>query len=180
MPIPNQAIGSTSAKSGTFQYDTHRIQGIPLKIPVAAGVTSIPNTRIVSIQTDANNVMYAVVSPVALANHTIIGWGVLEEALQSSGISSIAPTPNTFVNGDTVTVLRYPMEVFAIDYDASNKPSLGIGTGYIDVQGRLSSVSTGDNRAVKGSIFESVPGRQMAGQLKTGCVYFQMYSPVDP
>lgn len=180
MPIPNQTIGSTQPKSGTYQYSIHRIQGIPLKIPVAAGVTSVSNNRIVSLQQDANGVMYAVISPVALASHTIIGWGVLEEALQSGGIASIAPSPNTFVDGDLVTVLRYLEEVFQIDYDPSNAPSLGIGTAYLDVQGRLSSAAGGSNLALHGVVFTSVPGRQMANQLKSGCYFYQLFSPLQP
>lgn len=180
MPIAAQKIGETEPKNGTYQYSIHRIQGIPLKIPVAAGVTSVSNNRIVSIQQDASAVMYAVISPVALASHTIIGWGVLEEALQSGGVSSIAPSPNTYVDGDLVTVLRYVEEVFQIDYDPSNPPTLGIQTAYLDVQGRLSSVSGGSNLALLGAVFSSVPGRQMANQLKSGCYYYQLYTPLKP
>ncbi len=180
MPKSHQSIGSTQPKTGTFQYDTHRLQGLPLKIPAGAGVSSVSNNRIVSLQVDSNNVMYAVVYPAQIADHTLIGWGVLEEALQSGGLTSIAPSPNTFVDGDTVVVLRYPMEAYMIDYDSSNAPTEGIGTAYIDAQGRLTSSSAGDNRAVKGAVFSAVPGRQMANQLKSYCKYFQMYSPVDP
>lgn len=180
MPVVNQAIGTTAAKTGTRQFEAHRLQGLPLVIPAAAGVTSVSNNRIVSLQVDSNDVMYAVISPVAIAGHTLVGWGVLEEALQSSGTDSIAAAPNTFVDGATVVVLRYPQEVYAIDYDGSNEPTVGIGTAYIDAQGRLSSSSAGSNRAVKGAVFVSVPGTQLSGQLKTGCKFFQMYSTVDP
>ena len=180
MPIANQQIGSTQPKSGTYQNSAKRIQGIPLKIPVAAGVSSVSNNRIVSLQVDANNVMYAVISPVALALHTLIGWGVLEEALQSGGLSSIAPTPNTFVDGDLVTVLSSVAETYMIDYDPSNAPTEGIATAYLDVQGRLSSSAAGSNLALKGAVFSAVPGRQMANQLKSGCKFYQMESPIVP
>lgn len=180
MPTPNQPIGATAPKSGTFQRDVHRLQGVPLKIPAAAGVSSVSNNRIVSLQVDANNIMYAVISPVAIASHTVIGWGVLEEALQSQGIDSISPSPNTFKDGDTVTVLRYPMQVMQIDYDASNAPTEGIATAYLDVQGRLSSSSAGSNLALKGAVFSCNPSMEMSNQLKSGCLYYQMESPVVP
>ena len=184
MPVNNQAIGQTSPKSGTYQRTLTRMQGVTLLIPTAAVVTSVPNNRIVSLQEDANGVMYAVVSPAAYNPCSgvmiIVGWGVLGEALQSGGVSSIAPTPNTFVDGDIVTVLRNPTDEYMIDYDPSNEPTDGIGTSYIDVQGRLSSSSAGSNKAVLGAVFNSIPGREMSNQLKDGCKFFQMYSPVAP
>lgn len=180
MPGIHQPVGSTVPKSGTLQYEAHRIQGIPLKIPAAAVVTEVPNTRIVSIQQDADNVMYAVISPVELASHKLIGWGVLEEASQSNQTGSISPTPNTYQDGSLVTVLRYPMEVYQIDYDPSNVPTQGIGAAYLDAQGRLSSSAAGSNLALKGSVFASVPGRQMANQLKSGAYYYQMESTLVP
>jgi hypothetical protein len=122
MPIAPQNIGSTAPKSGTYQFSEHRVQGLPFIIPVSAGVTSCSNRRIVTIQEDSNQNRFAVLSPIAYNYMTIIGWGVLEEALQSGGISSIAPTPNTFVNGDTVTVLRGVGETYMIDNDPS-RPS---------------------------------------------------------
>lgn len=173
MPIPNQQIGSTNPKSGTLQFNERRIQGIPLKITDAAGVDSVSNRRIVSLQEDTDGVRYACVSPVQLAGLTLIGFGVLEEALQSGGVSSIAPDPNNYVDGDIVTVLRGVGLSFQIDYDPSNEPTLGIGQAYVDQQGRLSSVSSGSNVATTGSVFASVPGIQMTNQLKTGCLFFQ-------
>jgi len=180
MPIANQQIGSTQPKSGTYQFSEHRLQGITLKLPSGASYTSISNNRIVSLQEDTNGVRYAVPAPVAQAGLTIIGYGVLEEALQSSGNSSIAPSPNTFQDGDPVVVLRGIAETYMIDYDPSNKPTLGIATAYMDQAGRLSSVGSGSNLALKGSVFASVPGRQMANQLKTSCLFYEMESPVVP
>lgn len=180
MPGINQAIGQTIPKSGTYQRSATRMQGVTLKIPMAAGVTSVSNNRIVSLQEDSNGSMFAVVARTAYNSMIIVGWGVLEEALQSGGISSIAPTPNTFIDGDTVTVLRNPMDVYMIDFDPSNEPTDGIGTAYIDVQGRLSSSSAGSNLAVKGAVFDSIPGREMANQLKTNCKFYMMESPIVP
>jgi hypothetical protein len=178
VPKPNQAIGSTAAKTGTFQYNSTRIQGIPLKFGPSAGVTSVPNNRIVSLQVDAANKLFAVVGNTQLASHTLIGWGVLEEALQSGGVSSIAPTPNNYVAGDLVTVLRSVTDVYMIDYDTGNAPAEGIGLAYVDDQGRLSSVNT--EVALKGAVFSAVPGIQLAGQLKDGCKFYQMGSPTIP
>lgn len=180
MPIPNQQIGSTTPKSGTYQFSEHRIQGVPLKMTAALASSSITNNRLVSLQEDVNGVRYAVPAPVAQAGLTIIGYGVLEEALQSGGVSSIAPTPNNFVDGDLVTVLRMVGDTYMIDYDPSNKPAVGIAGAYMDQQGRLSTVSSGSNLAITGSVFISVPGRQMANQLKTGCLFYEMATLVHP
>jgi hypothetical protein len=180
MPVNNQAIGQTSPKSGTYQRSVKRMQGVTLLIPTAATVTEVSNNRIVSLQEDSSGKQYAVIARTAYNGMIIVGWGVLEEALQSGGVSSIAPTPNTFVDGDTVTVLRNPMDVYMIDYDESNEPTSGIGTAYIDVQGRLTSVSGGSNLAVQGAVFDSIPGREMSNQLKDGCKFYQMLSPIKP
>lgn len=184
MPVPSQAIGSTNPKLGTFQFDAHRFQAIPLKIPVVSGVTSVSNNRIVSLQReDSTETMYAVLSPVALSGFKIIGWGVLEEALQSGGVQSIAPNPRNYVDGDLVTVLRYPNQVYMVDIDPLNPPTIGVGTAYLDDECRLSSVSSASavtHRLVKGAVFDCVPGVQMSNQLKENCMYFQMYSTVDP
>lgn len=180
MPINNQAIGSTNPKTGTYQRTVTRMQGVELKIPVASGVTKVPNNRIVSLQQDTEGNMYAVVARAAIAGHTLVGWGVLEQALQSGGISSISPNPNEFVDGDTVTVLRDPVDIYMIDFDPSNPPVQGIGTAYLDAKGRLSAVSSGGNIALEGAVFDSIPAREMANQLKDGCLFYQMLSPVKP
>lgn len=179
MPGLSQPIGATAPKTGTFQFDSKRLQGVPLDLPTAAG-TSVTNNRIVNLQQDSIGVMYAVVSQGAVIYSSLVGWGVLEEALQSGGISSIAPSPNNFVNGDLVTVLRDPTQVYMIDYDPDNVPIKGIGTAYLDAKGRLSGSSAGGNLLLAGAVFSSVPGRQMANQLKTGCLFYQMKDPVTP
>lgn len=180
MPKINQAIGETSPKTGTYQRTTARMQGVELIIPDAAGVDTITNNRIVSLQQDTEGNMFAVLSRTAIASHIIVGWGVLEEALQSGGNSVIAPDPNQFKNRDTVVVLRNPMDVYMIDFDPSNAPTQGIGTAYLDIQGRLTSVSSGGNIALKGSVFDSVPAREMSNQLKDGCLFYQMNTPLEP
>ena len=181
MPIPNMKIGETNSKTGTFQYMAKRIAGLRLLIPVSSGVTYISNNRVVSIQENSTTKeQVAVPSPIQQIGYTIIGWGVLEEALQSGGNGSIAPTPNQYVNGDTVVVLRDINGIYSIDVDPSNVPSAGIGTAYVDGQGRLSSSSAGSNLKTFGSVFTSVPGIQLANQLKTGCTFYQMFTPLAP
>jgi hypothetical protein len=185
MPNYPMTTGATNASPLTLQFQEDRIDGIPLHIPPSAVVTSCTNRRIVTIQESVAGVRYAVLSPVAQVGFaseqlTIVGWGVLEGALQSGGISSIAPTPLTYVDGDTVTVLRALSTTYMIDYDPSNIPTLGIGAGYVDQQGRLTSVSSGNNVALEGPIFRSVPGLQMSNQLMTNTLYYQLKDAVTP
>lgn len=187
MPNNPQTIGSTIPKDGTFQWQAKRIAGLTLVIPAGAGVSSVNNRRIVTIQQDGENNMFAVLGPVATASPvtsvtmTIIGWGVLEQALQSGGVQSISPTPNTFVNGDQVVVLCDVEDVYAIDYDPCSFSAIqGIGNAYVDKQGRLSATSTGGNVALLGAVFSSVPGVQLANQLAAGAYFFRMYSPLHP
>lgn len=181
MPIPSVKIAETNPKVDTYQYTSKRVAGLRLHIPSAAIVTEVSNNRIVSIQErNTTKELVAVISPVAISGYTIIGWGVLENALQSGGNSSIAPTPNTFVDGDTVVVLRDPDNVYMIDVDPSNSPTHGIGTAYIDVQGRLSSSSAGSNLLISGSVYTGVPGLQLSNQLKLNCIFYQMFTCLEP
>jgi len=180
MPVNNQAIGQTNPKTGTYQRTIKRMQGVELIIPEDAGVAFVTNNRIVSLQQDAEGNMYAVVARTAIADHILVGWGVLEEALQSGGNTAIAPVPNQFVDGDTVVVNRSAVDVYMIDFDPSNEPTQGIGTAYLDIQGRLSSVSGSGNLALQGSVFDSIPAREMSNQLKDGCLFYQMLSPIVP
>ena len=181
MPIPSVKIAETNPKVDTYQYTSKRVAGLRLHIPSAAIVTEVSNNRIVSIQErNTTKELVAVISPVAISGYTIIGWGVLENALQSGGNSSIAPTPNTFVDGDTVVVLRDPDNVYMIDTDPSNSPTHGIGTAYIDAQGRLSSSSAGSNLLISGAVFTGVPGLQLSNQLKLNCIFYQMFTCLEP
>ena len=181
MPIPSVKIAETNPKVDTYQYTSKRVAGLRLHIPSAAIVTEVSNNRIVSIQErNTTKELIAVISPVAISGYTIIGWGVLENALQSGGSGSISPTPNTFVDGDTVVVLRDPDNVYMIDVDPSNSPTHGIGTAYIDAQGRLSSSSAGSNLLISGSVYTGVPGLQLSNQLKLNCIFYQMFTCLEP
>jgi len=188
MPGLNQNIDQTIPKTGTLQFIEKRVQGLTFHIPAAAGVTEVTNNRIVTLQEDANGNRYAVLSPVAVTRSgvplTIIGWGVLEEALQSGGIASISPTPNTYKDGDTVTVLRDIASTYMIDYDAANTPTVGIATARVDEQGRLTSVAAGAYGAspvqLAGAVFKSVPGLQMSNQRKSGTLFYQLKDALTP
>jgi len=188
MPGINQNIGQTNPKTGTLQFTEKRIQGLTFHIPAAAGVTEVGNNRIVTLQEDTNGNRFAVLSPVAVVRSgvqlTIIGWGVLEEALQSGGVASISPTPNTYKEGDTVTVLRDIATTYMIDYDAANIPNVGIGTCRVDAQGRLTSVAAGAYGGAPvqlyGAVFKSVPGLQMENQKKEGTLFYQMKDALTP
>lgn len=187
MPQANQQIGQTTPKVGTHQFSEKRIQGLTFHIPAAAGVSSCSNNRIVTLQEDANGNRYAVLYPEAVIRSgvqlTVIGWGVLEEALQSGGVNSISPNPNTYVDGDTVVVLRDIAETYMIDYDPNNVPTVGIGTANVDGQGRLTSAPidySGPPIALQGAVFKSVPGLQMANQRKSGTLYYQMKDALTP
>jgi hypothetical protein len=55
-----------------------------------------------------------------------------------------------------------------------------VAQGYVDQQGRLTSVSSGNNVALEGPIFRSVPGLQMSNQLMTNTLYYQLKDAVTP
>ena len=181
MPISPLEIGKTNAKIGTYQYTAKRLSGLRLVIPVAAGVTEVTNNRLVSIQqVNSTKELVAVIAPSAIASHTLVGFGVLEESLQGVGADSVSPTPNTFKDGDTVVVLRDPSNVYMIDVDPANIPVNGIGTAYMDLRGRLSSVVGGGNRLLNGAVFVGVPGLQLSGQLKKDTAFYQLQTMLEP
>lgn len=188
MPGLNQRIGDTIPKTGTLQNRQTRMQGLTFHIPAAATVTSCSNNRIVTIQEDPTGNRFAVLSPVAVIRNaiqlTIIGWGVLEEALQAGGVSSISPEPNTYKDGETVTVLCDIGDVYMIDYDPENIPAIGIASCRVDVQGRLTSLAAGVGGAapiqVYGSVFKSVSGAQMKNQLKKDTYFYQIRDAQTP
>jgi len=184
MPQPNQPITSTNSKTATYVYTAERMAGIPLKLQ--AGVESITNRRIVSIQQSSTGEMFAVAGFKAFpedvyTNMVVIGFGVLEEALQSGGIASIAPDPNNFVDGDIVTVLNKMGDIYQVDYDPDNIPDNGISfititqlEVRVDLQGRLTSVAAdADHFQLNGAVFTSVPGPQMKNQLIDGAKFFK-------
>lgn len=183
MPIPAVNIAQTNPKEATFQFSADRMSGLTLKLQ--SGVTSVTNRRIVSVQQDALGNLYAVPGlKVYQADEytdplTIVGVGVLEEALQSGGIGSIAPSPNTFVDGDQVTVLNCLSDIYQIDYDSSNVPANGIASCRVNNAGQLTSVAAdADNIQINGSVFTGKPGVQMTNQLLQYCKFYKLKDAV--
>lgn len=176
-------IGETNAKTDTLQWEEYRVDGLTFHIPAAAGVTSCSNNRIVTLQEDASGNRYAVLHPVAVIRNAIqlavIGFGVLENSLQSNGVSSIAPEPNTYKDGDIVTVLRMPGVTYCIDIDPANVPATGVSSCRVDAQGRLSSAIAGATIIqIYGAVYKSAPGTQMSGQLKENARFYMMRDPL--
>ena len=197
MPQFIQNISETSPKEGTFQYDGSRIAGLTLKLP--SGVTEVSNRRIVSIQESSAGVQYAVPGVLAFTEKAaqgttpavkmkVLAVGVLEYALQSGGIDSIAPDATSLKDGDKVVVLSNPAHVYMVDYVSGSKPGTGKGditdsTGAVcrvDNAGRLTSAAsttTAPKGDVFGSVFDSVPGEQLSNQLKDGSLFYRLFSP---
>ena len=186
MPKAPLTIGETNPKSGALEDQTKMSSGLRFVIPAALGITSVKNDRIVSIQEDDDGNQYAILSNVdetidSTIACKIIRWGFLEEALQSGGHGAIAPDPNTFVDGDIVKVMSYANARFAVAYDPDNKPVIGIGSARVDNRGRLSSVAADASHIqLVGAVSEGKPGLQLANQLKSGCQYYQLNTPVVP
>ena len=196
MPGIPQNIRDTNSKDETFQYSHKRLSGLLLKLPT--GVTEITHRRIVTVQQSSNGVQYAVPGGLpfvekvasgttAAVNMKIIGAGVLDIALQSAGIDSIAPKPEVLKDGDRVVVLCDPTATYMVDYLSTAKPAEGSGditnsTGSIcrvDNRGRL--VSTASTTAaplgeVFGSVFSSSPGQQLSNQLKENAMFYRLFS----
>jgi len=174
-------IGETNPKTGTMQFVAGRQAGLRLLL-TQAGVTEISNYRIMSIQESPDGIRYAVPGLKAAEDPNdpyedlvIVGAGVLEEASQSGGITSIAPNPNNFVDGDTVTVLCFPTEAYMIEFDSTNEPDTGIASCRVNLEGKLTSVAAdSDNIQIQGSVFISTIGLQMANQLKTNTKFYMM------
>lgn len=186
MPGLNQKIGDSIPKTGAFQYSSKRIQGVPLTIPAGVGVTETSPRHFVSLQEDAAGNIHAVLGHkpyVADVYETwkVIGYGILEEALQSNTNASIAPAPNTYNNGTLVTVIRDIHAINAVAVDPDNVPDVGIATATIDNRGRLSSVAAdADHKQTAGAVFTGKMALEMDNLLAADHVYFQLNSPVAP
>lgn len=186
MPGLNQKIGETIPKTGAYEYSAKRLQGLPLKLNTAeSGLTSAGPGQIVSIQQDANGILWAVVGHLPYVSDTydtwiVVGYGILEEALQSNTNGSIAPDANTFTDDTMVVVVRGVNDVFQVKVDPANVPNSGIAQATIDNQGRLSSVAAdADHKAVKGATFTGKMTLSMDSQLQPNFTFFQPYSAVE-
>lgn len=190
MLTPNLQLGETNPTSSTLQYEAERLQGLTLVVPTAAAALltdgEVPVGTQVSIQEYPTGGIKAVVGPVADADNeynvgVIIGYGHIEQSLQSQGRGSIAPADGKFKAGDRVAVVMSPNEVYAVPYDVDQAaPTHGISAAYFTKAGKLTSVSGGGNVAAEGAVFSGIAGLQLTNQLKTGYLFYRKSSPVLP
>jgi len=170
MPVGALEINSTHAKTGTYVRDGRRWTGIPVIFYDVGAVAEITNRRIVSImQVTATGKLVALVGfNGALAGHTFVANGVIEQAGQTGLTGNESADGQTFNDGDLVTVIAEPTDVYMIDVDPANAPTEGIASCRVDEQGRLSSVAAAEGiREFTGSIWSAVGGFELKGQLLT-------------
>jgi len=186
---PNLQLGETNPTDSTLQYKANRLAALPLVVPTAAAALltdgEVPIGSLVSIQEYPTGGIKAVLGPVADSDDeynvgVIIGYGFIEQGLQSEGRGAIAPANNVFKEGDRVAVLTGVAEVFAVPYDTDNVPTHGISTAYFNKAGKLSSVSGGGNVAAEGAVFSGLAGLQLSNQLKSGYLFYRKSTPLQP
>lgn len=186
---PNLQLGETNPTPSTLQYKASRLAGLTLVVPTAAAALltdgEVPIGSLVSIQEYPAGGIKAVLGPVADSADeynvgVIIGYGFIEQGLQSGNRGSIAPKDGIFKAGDRVVVVTSPNEVYAVPYDTDNEPTHGISTAYFTKAGVLTSVSGGGNVAAEGAVFSGVAGIQLSNQLKSGYKFYRKSTPVQP
>lgn len=169
MPSGALQINRTNSKTGTYVRDGRRWTGIPLKFSDAATPVPITNRRIVTIvEETATKKLFAVPGThTDLTGHTlIVPTAVLEQAGQTGLTGSESADGQIFNEGDLVTVLVEPTDVYMVDYDPSNIPAPGLATCRVDDQGRLTSVVAGTGiEDFEGSNWSGVGGFELKGQL---------------
>ncbi len=189
MPGNPQAIAETTPKTGSVQYGTRRISGLPLIIPSTLSPlpATVPVGRIVSIQENANKQQFAVLGhqpyePDEYETYVVIGYGVIEEALQSGIGASAAPTANEFANGDPITVITGAGLICAVEYEASHAPTPGIAVtnNTVDNFGRLTDrTAAADYKQTTGAVSLGVPSLQLKNQLRPNMVNYQFVPPLS-
>ena len=186
---PNLQIGETNPTDSTLQYKASRLAALPLVVPTAAAALltdgEVPIGTLVSIQEYPSGGIKAVVGPIAddadeYNVGVIIGYGFIEQGLQSEGRGAIAPKNGVFKAGDRVVVVTSPNEVYAVPYDTDNTPTHGISTAYFNKAGKLTSVSSGGNVAAEGAVFSGLAGLQLSNQLKPGYLFYRKSTPLEP
>ena len=189
MLSPNLQYGETNPTSSTLQSKASRLAGLTLVVPTAAAALltdgEVPVGTLVSIQEYPAGGVKAVVGPIADSadeynTGIIIGYGFIEESLQSQNRGGIAPTPNIFKAGDKVAVVMSSNEVYAVPYDTDHAPTHGISTAYFTKAGKLTSVSSGGNVAAEGAVFSGVAGLQLSNQLRSGYLFYRKSTPLQP
>lgn len=189
MPANSQSIGQTTPKTGTAQYQTRRISGLPLIIPSTLSPLPafVPNRRFGTIQEDAAGNQYFVLgfkaySPDVYTTYAIIQTAILEQASQSGFGNQTTGAPNQFANGDRVTVISGAGLISAVEFEASHQPSTGIAvtSNTVDNFGRLTNrAADTDHKQITGAVSIGTPGQQLKNQLPTNCVFYQAVSPLS-
>ena len=186
---PNLQIGETNPTDSTLQFKASRLAALPLVVPTAAAALltdgEVPIGSLVSIQEYPTGGVKAVLGPVADSDDeynvgVIIGYGFIEQGLQSEGRGAIAPANGIFKAGDRVVVVTDVNEVYAVPFVSGSEPTHGISTAFFTKAGKLTSVSSGGNVAAEGAVFSGLAGLQLSNQLKSGYLFYRKSTPVQP
>lgn len=175
MPGLPLGITETNPKHGAVQYDARYVDGLPLKIPAAAGLSSVPVGTIVTWQESTTGKQILCTGAAAYTDdeystYAIIGIGFLEAAMQQNG--SLNQTPGVFADGDIAAMVSDINPVAQVPFKASERPVAGAAC-YVTDGGLISSSSSG-NVAFPGEVFVGTPGVQNSNQLKSGFVFARL------
>lgn len=175
MPGLPLSTGATNPKNGAVQYDSRRVDGLPLKIQASAGITEVPVGSVVSWQedTDGNQIICtgaAAYTGDEYATFAVIGVGFLEASTQNSG--ALTQTPNVLEEDNVAAIVMDTNAVAAAPVVNGSEPTVG-GTAYVTRAGLLSSSSS---NAVQfpGEVFYGTPSAQLSGQLKTDYAFARL------
>lgn len=189
MLSPNLRLGETNPTDSTLQYKADRLAGLILVVPAAANALltngDVPIGSLVTIQEYPTGGIKAVLGPVADSADeynvgVIIGYGFIEQGLQTQNRGGISPADNIVHAGDKIVVVMTPEEVYAVPFDTNHAPTHGIGTAYFTLAGLLTSVAGGGNVAAAGAVFSGIAQPQLSNQLKTGYLFYRKNTPLTP
>lgn len=175
MPGLTLGITETNPKRGAIQYDARRVDGLTLKIPSAASLSTVPVGTVVTWQesTTGKQILCTGAAPYAddeYSTYAIIGLGFLEAATQQNG--SLSQAPGVFADGDVAAMVSDLGPVAMTPFKASEQPVAG-ATCYVTKGGLISSSSSG-NVAFPGEVFVGTPGVQNSGQLRSGFLFARL------
>lgn len=144
MPGVPLSVGATNPKDGAVQYESRRVDGLPLKIQASAGITEVPVGSVVSWQEDTNGNQIVCTGAAAYtgneyATFAVIGVGFLEAATQQNG--NLNPTPGVLEEDDICAIVMDTNAVAMAPLDEGNEPTVG-GSAYVTRAGLLSSSNT--------------------------------------
>lgn len=175
MPGLTLGITETNPKKGAIQYDARRVDGLPLKIVAASGLSTVPVGTIVTWQEneDGKQILCTGAAPYTgdeYSTYAIIGIGFLEAVTQQNGTLNQATA--VFSDGDIAAMVSDLAPVAQVPFKASEQPVAGAGC-YVTVGGLISNSASG-NVAFPGEVFVGTPGVQNSGQLKSGFMFARL------